>query len=312
MNLSSSRRNHCGKACDPRAVGWCGSCICVHPVYPQAGVCKPNPVPPNWPFFDTAALLNADPWGKYYQSVYGTLPAGGYPIYPSDLWLLYDEVLIKAKVTKVPKSSGDCPTNTLGKTYAPPKGQRYGINNKYSPPFLNWVWHPYPYKALATSTWQEVLHAADPFGDEHFGAWFMYAPGSGIYFNLGKTISFSEHADAYAHFGVKAGDLNEELSKAAAAQGYDSVQFLAHVDHVNYQCDTQNTGQAGLNYMGVEIVGVKLVGLYPCGTPAGAPAVIKAGWQGAKACTCDSKQQFLNCQGVPALSYSSKSLFLAV
>merc|ERR1719421_1665814 len=118
----------------------------------------------------------------------------------------------------------------------------------YAPPFTSWVWHPYPWAALTANSWQEVLHQSDPFGDEHFGAWLIYAPGSGIYFNLGVTKAFPEHIDAYKYFGVTAGNLNEEMSKAAVAKGFDSVQFLAHVDHVNYQCDTKNTGRVGLAY----------------------------------------------------------------
>merc|ERR1711879_479323 len=135
--------------------------------------------------------------------------------------------------------------------------------------------HPYPYNSLSTNSWAEVLHMADPFGDEHFGAWFVYFPGSAIYYNLGNTISFPEHKDAYNHFGISSGNFNEEMSRAAAAKGLDSVQFVAHVDHANYQCDTHNTGNAGLDYMGLEIVGVKLVGLYPCTSEAGAPPTIK-------------------------------------
>merc|ERR1719506_165278 len=103
--------------------------------------------------------------------------------------MIYKQLLIKDKVKDIPKVIGDCPTAN------PPDGQRYNINNMYSPPFLSWNWHPYPFKAVAANTWAEVIHEADPFGDEEFGAWFMYAPGSGIYFNTGKTISFPEHSD---------------------------------------------------------------------------------------------------------------------
>ena len=71
----------------------------------------------------------------------------------------------------------------------------------------------------------------------------MYTPGSGIYFNLGKTISFAEHSDAFSYFKITGGgDMNSQMAAAAAAAGYDSIQFLAHVDHVNYPCDTKNTG----------------------------------------------------------------------
>ena len=52
----------------------------------------------------------------------------------------------------------------------------------------------------------------------------------------------------------------------ADGQGFDSLQFTAHVDHVNYQCDSHNTGKGGFDYMGFEIVGVKLVGTYACGS----------------------------------------------
>ena len=113
---------------------------------------------------------------------------------------------------------------------------------------------------------------------------------------VGVTISFAEHQDAYTHFNVQPN--NEAMSQAAAAAGYDSVQFLAHVDHTNYQCDSYNTGRSGFDYMGLEVVAVKLVGTYPCGAPTGAPASMRSGWGATQPCTCDPKEQFLNCKGV--------------
>jgi len=96
--------------------------------------------------------------------------------------------------------------------------------------------------------------------------------------------------------------MNEGMSKAAAAQGFDSIQFLAHIDHVNYQCDTKNTGRVGLDYMGLEIVGAKLTGLHACAAQGGAPPSIRAGWQASRTCTCDNTVQFLNCKGLPTAS----------
>ena len=251
----------------------------------------PAPVT-GWPTFATSANLKASPWAGYYMSVYGELPpAAAYPLHVSDSWLLYNGALIKAKVTKLPTEQ-NCPTAAL---------DRYSTHDMYQPPLVSWIWHPYPYTSTAANTKVEVVHEADPFGDEHFGMWLMYAPGSGIWFDLGVTISFAEHQDAYTHFSIPGGqDMNEALSKAAAAAGYDSIQFLAHVDHVNYQCDTKNMGRAGFDYMGVEVLATKLTGTYPCGTPAGAPNVITRGWSGGTACTCNPKAQFLNCQGVPS------------
>merc|ERR1711966_345047 len=96
-----------------------------------------------------------------------------FPINVQDFWMLYAVELVNAKVTDAPPSVGTCPTAS------PPLGQRYDVNNMYTPPFLTWVWHPYPYKQLAGNTFVEVLHHADPFGDEHYGSWLVYAPGSG-------------------------------------------------------------------------------------------------------------------------------------
>lgn len=254
---------------------------------------KPPPAPsPSWPVFASKASLQADAWGAYYKAVYGDVPTNGYPVTVAENWMLYDQVLVSAGVKNIPSIAGDCPTAN------PPKGERYIQNSQYAPRFLSWLWHPYPYSAIAQSTWTEVVHQADPFGDEHFGLWFMNAPGSGIYFNTGKTISFNEHSDAEKHFNVQG---NENMCKAAAGSGLDSVQFLAHVDHVNYQCDTKNTGTAGIDYMNIELVGVKLVGTYACGSAQGVPTSIRAGWQAALPCTCDNSKDFLNCKGVPGL-----------
>merc|ERR1719183_1449418 len=100
----------------------------------------------------------------------------------------------------------------------------------------------------------------------------MYSPGSGIYFFTGLTIAFNEHIDAMRHFNAFG---NEKMSAAAAEAGYYSIQFLEHVDHVNYPCDSSNTNRPGLSYMGVEIVAVKRKGMYSCGTSQAAVCDIK-------------------------------------
>ena len=60
------------------------------------------------------------------------------------------------------------------------------------------------------------------------------------------------------------------------------------MDHVSYACDTGNTGNSGLQYMGLEIVGVKLVGAFSCAAATGAPEIIKAGWEASRICICDN------------------------
>lgn len=93
---------------------------------------------------------------------------------------------------------------------------------------------------------------------------------------------------------------NEPLAKAAAAANYDSIQFLAHEDPVEYkQCDT-HLAAGGWKYLNIEILATKLVGTYACTTSSGAPNAIKAGWHASKACVCDNSQQHLNCKDLPS------------
>merc|ERR1711881_752587 len=104
----------------------------------------------------------------------------------------------------------------------------------------------------------------------------------------GRTGVFGEHGEAYKHFGASG---NEDMCRKAAAQNVDSIQFTKHVDHTNYPCDSN----AGAAYMNLEIVAVKLIGTYPCGTAAGAPPSIRAGWEASRACKCSNHQQYSNC-----------------
>jgi len=254
----------------------------------------------DWPSFASFEALSNDAWGVYYKVVYGSIPEDpqDYPITPKANWMLYQKALRQANVTRMPPAVGNCPTAH------PPEGQHYLMNNRYSPALLDWIWHPYhwtlfgpTYKALEENTWVEVMHQADPFGDESIGAWFLYTPGSGIYMNTGRTRAFRGHDTAYKKFdcsfqGHQAPQ--ECMSAAAAKQGYDSLQFTAWVDHVNYPCDTFNSGHAGLQFMGVEIVAVKGAGTYSCGG-----IELRAGWKASRACSCNIAKKYTNCDGVP-------------
>ena len=125
-----------------------------------------------------------------------------------------------------------------------------------------------------------MSHKKDPYGAEHYGMWFVYAKGSGVFLQIGNTKIFNEHGDAYKYFGAKG---NEDMCQKAAAAGYDTVQFIKHVDAVNYPC----AAGIGASWMNMEIVAVKLVGTYSCGQAQGTAAALRAGWNGDKACKCD-------------------------
>jgi hypothetical protein len=227
------------------------------------------------------------------KQLYGTLPSSAFPFDTKDLWILFDFALLAAKVSGIP-SPADCPTTPYS---------RYLVGCLYQPVAVSWIWHAYPYNAIPAKTWIEVIHERDPFGDEGHGMWFQYAPGSGVWFNTGATKAFNDHSDAYSYFklGNCGSACNSDVSVAAAGAGYDSIQFVNHIDHVSYPCDTKNTGLQGFQYMGLEVVAVKNVGTFACGTAAGAPPNIGSGWQGSQPCNCDATQQFINCNGIPTL-----------
>jgi hypothetical protein len=196
-------------------------------------------------------------------------------------WQFYD-ALVPNK--KMPALSGSCPTVEA------PEGQRYKTNDDYQPAHTSFSWHAPPYRAFGANVWAEVSHQADPFGDEHYGMWLLWTPGSGVWFNTGKTIEFKEHSDGYSHFQRG----NEAMCRAAAAEDYDSVQFTQHRDHVNYPCDHK----AGVPYMGLEIVAVKLTGTYPCGSAdydaTTYYSTMRSGTGNSK-CDCDNSRNVLNC-----------------
>jgi len=164
----------------------------------------------------------------------------------------------------------------------------------YSSKDLTWLWHwlseAVPYQGFADNSIVEVSHDKDPFGDETHGMWFMYAKGSGVYLDLGKTKIFGEHNDAQDFFNCN-GCSNPDWCLKAAAAGYDTVQFVAHKDTMNYPC----RNKIGVEWMNMEIVAVKLIGTYPCGQAQGTPSSLRAGWNGDKPCKCDPSNPNTNC-----------------
>merc|ERR1711907_921941 len=146
-------------------------------------------------------------------------------------------------------------------------------NNAYASKDLTWLWHDIqgpPFGGFSSNWIVEVSHQKDPFGDEHFGMWILNAAGSGVYLDIGKTKIFSDHGDAEKYFSANG---NENMCKAAAAKGFDSIQFIKHKDGVNYPC----AKKAGVPWMNIEIVAVKLTGTYSCGQAKGTASALRAG-----------------------------------
>ena len=252
-----------------------------------------------WPLFLSLAHMSA-PWKAYFMSVYGSLPTQSYPLCTGDLWMLYTSGLTTALVHDLPDQISRCPRDE-----GVIEGQLYENNSKLSPPNTMWTWHPRPdgFAAVVADTWVEVLHKGG-IDDEHVGAWFLSARGSGIWFNVGRTVAFDDHADAWAYFGVEGLERdarNEAMCANASAVGYDSIQFIRHTCMMMYK-PCLNTSKANLTYFNLEVVSTRLTGIYPCASADGASPLLQTGWPQAgrgAPCTCDNNaSEHLHCAEV--------------
>lgn len=237
------------------------------------------------PVFDSLESLKSSPWSRYLLSVYDELPAE-FPLDMGSFSVFHTDKLADAGINLHFNYLYYllCPS-TEGALY-----RNMSLTNDARG--TTWVYHKPPYKPYADNTLVEVAHCANSIVSkfESTGIWFYAAKGSGVYFNLGKTISFNDHIDAAKYFlnkdcttnfqGKECEELFEEMFKKAAEK-YDSVQFLNHTD---MRCG--NTA--------IEIVGVKYVGQFPCGNENG-KGILKKGWNGSKDCECDNNQLCINC-----------------
>jgi len=255
-----------------------------------------------WPSFATPSALRSDPqWAQYITRVYGAVPedSSAYPYCMGDHWLFYSDVLSNARLTaRIPESVGDCPSSV----HASAEGELYSENSVLAPMGTVWSWHPAvdeAYAPFAPDTWVEVLHQGG-IDDEHVGAWFLHARGSGIWVHTGRTIAFGDHAEAWEAFGVGHLDLkarNEAMCANASAAGLDSLQFIGHSCKMMYGL-CLNGSRAPTLY-NIEIVSTALVGVYPCASDDGRSTRVRTGWRGANTCTCNnSASSFLHCQEV--------------
>ena len=156
------------------------------------------------------------------------------------------------------------------------------MHSTLSPPNTTWVWHPAPtgFAPLEADAWVEVLHKGG-IKDEHVGAWFLSARGSGIWLSLGATIAFDDHEEGWRYFGVAnltdSFARNEAMSANASAAGYDSLQFVRHTCPMMYKA-CLNTSLPDLTYFNLEVVITSLQGIHACASVSGSSPLLRTGW----------------------------------
>ncbi|CAE6970660.1 unnamed protein product [Symbiodinium necroappetens] len=317
LNTSLPSADDCCKACSTSVEcrGWTfksGSCslksLCPLTGWPgdiasTSGATLSPPGPPipsrcsaeetyGWPKFHSRAELLSSVWATYFERVYGAVPQVGYPICTWDFWYLDRDSYERAGIAGHPVKYV---IDWLHGMNHVDVGDLYDVKvtdvNKGS--YKNGLWIKHVkggygrkgYGAAGNHQWIEVRHQGGGVTGEEVGMWFLYAPGSGVWFNTGRTRVFETHAVAAEQLcGRQVGpnDATEMVRCAAEAGSLDSFQF-------QYDWDVPEN---------VEIVAVNLQGVYPCGTAAsGRVAAFRSGWMASSPCDCDNaaRDGFLNC-----------------
>ena len=286
--------------CTEAECGGCGECVAT-----TSGQQK------LWlPVFNTSKALEADSmWSTYFRRVYGELPTS-FPLDVSDFQIFYEAYLPYNYLQSLKSWHGDsksdgCPTTPR---------QVYRHMSVIDTPRSAYVWHPPRVYDTAiahaafrearvsgranTEFWKdwgifpaygahavvEVTHCTGRVVSrcEQYSTWMYAQKGSGIFFNIGRTIAFETHREAVLYFLEKKcqGHCEHEyqqLVTVAARKGYDTMQFTRVGDQL-----------CGLT--SIEIVATRGNGTRVC------ELNYTTGWGGDKQCFCDADLKCANCQ----------------
>lgn len=189
----------------------------------------------------------------------------------------------------------------------------HALDGRWSPEVDTPVGGPSP-RGFASHERVEVMHTV---GDARgSGMWFYYAKGSGIYFDVGRTVVYRDHLHAARELGIPCADLSGkaarfefpkacadavegdstaehrfqlEATRRGAAAGYDSIQFARHPENHIWRFEILATN--------VFEDAVSLDGKSGC--PARRYATrFSRGWGGVEACMCRAAPD-INCDGEP-------------
>lgn len=227
------------------------------------------------PHFSTRRQLITNPiWSQYFINVYGEIPIDDYPLCIADFQLLYRTLLRKLGY-QLPMKYHGCPESIRYET------RRYWEENT-EPPWTDTLLIPLVHSlhvqknSIPPFHWTEVRHRSKR--SERVGMWFAVATGSGIWFNVGRTIVFRTHDEAFRYFNVNSGNENA-IAYAAKARGYDTIQFT-ECDGVATSCC--NKLRLPARCFNLEFVATALSGLSACGG-----GMFRQGWNATRVCHCD-------------------------
>lgn len=99
----------------------------------------------------------------------------------------------------------------------------------YTPADSVWVYHNSAPHALPSGSWAEVTQC--PSATQQ---WYYHAPGSGVSLNIGKSAVLPNH-DKFVR--------NARLQITLRQRGFQSIQFLSHINHHNPANNYSSTGE---------------------------------------------------------------------
>lgn len=259
-----------------------------------------------WPRFESEAALNASSWAAYFKEEYHGLPEE-YPFCTFDLWWLNSKASSFAALKLTPDPSKASHGNHINHTWH--KGD-YNDGDLFETDFGMNIYHSVA-PTVQNDTWLEIMHSLFPTETE--AMWFSRERGTGIWYNVGKTISFvsdSGHLACFDYFGkqgckyppppnpppggwsnlncsdpklvqycleLAAGQENQ-MATCAAADGYESVQFSSAAGPI-----IETFGHVSW----LELLSTSLRGNYSCGTAeGGTSAGFRFGWDASEPCDC--------------------------
>jgi len=200
------------------------------------------------------AQISRDAWDAYVIALYDA-DEGQLPLLPriDQVDMVYTDMLRVEGAISFP--ADECPSDA----WHPPT--HYG-----QPHISRAVYYKLAPAMAGNDSWLEVTHCASHIEAE--STWFYILRGSGIFVNVGTTIIFRDHPEAAEHFGTY-GDVTN-VPAAAAAAGYDSIQFWEHCEGCICSAELVLTAKpsGGACLSGVEY---------------------RTGPQGSQPCTCQEK-----------------------
>ena len=285
-----------------------------------------------WPRFASLDALAASPWAQYLRSVYGELPlAGEFPLCTFDFWSI-DKVKLDSSGVTSPAHAPSPVATRVQHAYDETRfkwidGEFFARRRDTHPQYYHGyaIYHSdRPY--IRSRQWVEVTHhvatntrgtgfeSSDP---KYANMWFIYAPGSGVWYFTGRAGLFDSHVHAARALcanvtvSTNAAIANDNtLALCARRAGFDTLAFrTSRTSTPELSCRLQepdkcwttvttNGTVATWGHIGMmELFATRLSGRWPCGNPSGDRLPrFRAGWRASRECVCDNSSVWLNCR----------------